>query len=60
VRILLPLVVILALIAIFGFWLARRRTREMIHERRRVAALQDELDVWVEAERKREETGRDS
>ena len=50
-RLLLPLVVILAVIAIAGFWLARQRTRQMELERRRAAALEDELDVWVEAER---------
>ena len=50
-RFLLLLIIILAVIALFGFWLARARTRAALTERRRAAERQEELDVWVEAER---------
>jgi hypothetical protein len=44
------LVIILAVIAVATFLLARRRTREALRERRRADELQQQVDVWVEAE----------
>jgi hypothetical protein len=51
VRVLLPLIIILAAIAIVGFWLARQRTRDALAARRRAEQLEANLDMWVEAER---------
>jgi hypothetical protein len=50
-RIMLLLVIVLALIAIATYLLARRRTREAIEQRRRADELERQLDVWVDAER---------
>lgn len=51
-RVLLLLVIVLVVIAVATYLLARRRTREAIQERRRANELEQQLDVWVEAERK--------
>jgi len=51
-RALLVLAIILAVIAVAAFVLARRRTREALAARRRTAELEEQLDVWVDAERR--------
>ena len=48
----LLLVILLAVIAVATYLLARRRTREAIMQRRRADQLEEKLDVWVEAEQR--------
>ena len=50
-RVLALLIIVLAMIAVAGFWLARARATQALAERRRAERLQEELDVWVDAER---------
>jgi Flp pilus assembly protein TadB len=50
-RVMIVLVILLAVIAIATYLLARRRTREAIEQRRRADQLEEQVNVWVEAER---------
>jgi Flp pilus assembly protein TadB len=49
-RIMIVLVIVLAVIAVATYLLARRRTREAIEQRRRADQLEEQVNVWVEAE----------
>jgi hypothetical protein len=51
-RVMLVLVIVLAVIAVATYLLARRRTREAIEHRRRAEELEEQLGVWVDAERR--------
>ena len=50
-RVMIVLVIVLAVIAVATYLLARRRTREAIEQRRRADQLEEQVNVWVEAER---------
>lgn len=50
-RVMIVLVILLAVIAVATYLLARRRTREAIEQRRRADQLEEQVNVWVEAER---------
>jgi hypothetical protein len=55
VRVLIVLVVVLVVIALVGFWLARVQGRRAAEIERRNRELESQVSVWVDAERKREE-----
>ena len=49
-RVVLVLLVVIALIALAGFVLARRQARRAAELARRNRQLEEQIDVWVEAE----------
>ena len=49
-RVVLVLIVVIALIALAGFVLARRQSRRAAELARRNRQLEEQIDVWVEAE----------
>jgi membrane protein implicated in regulation of membrane protease activity len=50
-RVMVILVIVLVVIAVATYLLARRRTREAVEQRRRADQLEEQVNVWVEAER---------